>query len=176
MKDLEWVGAACRCCAAIGAVLGSGLVGGCQASAGAEAARDSGAETKVSNIEAVGDADDQLTIVARINEQRRDAGLGRLQLENDEPPLQSAMRAIHHGVPALDVLRTAMERIAERDSGSVAGWAVLAEDLSAAEFPSAFLTREEPRVAIVIVRYRSHPRYAIFYLMLEDGDAELREG
>lgn len=177
MRASAWIRATHQGAAIVATIAGAHFTLACQRAGGATPPAESSSEQADPNIEAVLDPADEALLIERINRERREAGRGPLQIANDEPPLQSAVRAIRQGAPALEVLRTAMGRIAERDSARVMGWSVTAEDLTAADVPSAFFEREDTLVAIVIVRYRSHPRYALFYLVLEDGDApEQSEG
>lgn len=150
----------------------------CQAHTGIP--RESEASTPSADaIEAVADPADEELVLNRIGAARQAREHGPIRLVNEEPQLQSALRAIRDGAPPLAAVRTAMQRLAESESAEVQGWSVEADDLGQASIPSALLEGEEPAVAIVIVRYRSPPgpRFAIVYVLIHDGESpSLHEG
>lgn len=146
------------------------VTSGCAATSSSDSRSPAASATEAS-IEAVADPADEQILFERVRAERQEREHGALHLANDEPQLQSAVRAIRAGAPPLPVLRTAMERFAESESSEVVGWAVEAEDLQVAPIPSAFLSQEEAMVALVVIRYRAPhlPRYSIVYLLIQEG-------
>jgi hypothetical protein len=111
-----------------------------------------------------------LSVVAA---ERRRRGLSPADVVDDLRPLESAVAAILRGGAPRDAIRTAMQRIAEWESGEVQAWIVETDQLDDVQLPSAFVEQEEPSVAVIVVERTpasaTRARYMVCFMLLEAG-------
>ncbi len=111
-------------------------------------------------------------VLARITAARDEVGRRPAELVEDRSAFDTAARLIAGGSSPEDAIRTAMGRVAEDESTEVKGWVLETVDLDQVQLPSAFVEREEVRIAVVVVPRgaASQRQYLVCFFIVEEGD------